>query len=512
VKAVFRTSFAVLLAPAIFAGCGTGTTIGRPIVGPTAAPTSVPTGGSPTTAPTTAPTTVRTTAPTTAPTGAPTTAPTAAPTGTPISGTTPQPGNSAPVDHPADNGDVFAFTGSITTTYARPNQTPSPEPTQTAFDNVAQTITVSNPATFNGNSAVDFHTAETDTQTAPASQTFSDTLDDYFQFSNSIYTGDFTNLGYTSTDDTGYAVTFTYGTGNGLADELPELAGASWTNNAAATIATTSTDNESSTMTVKSDGSYTQTIQYQNVNAQGATDYSTANSNLDGSGLYTTPRLGTDFSSDYTYAVASPSAGTISETTTIPVAPMSTATPEVVSTTVPNWIPAGVLGVALATETDMDGGSTAFPSACPVPVSFGTAGNKLVQTKQRVDPLFGELENDVVTTYVIPNVGPACVTILDTLSNYYDFSGQNGTGYFSGSPQQITTVSEVLYLTSEQLMSAARKPQLRASLQRNFALRVTTAQARISVARIEQRDRMLRSFSTPAHGHGRAFATHRGIL
>ncbi len=409
------------------------------------------------------------------------------------------------------------MSGSIVTTYQRPDATPDPEPTQTTLDGVTQTTTVTNPATFAGSSgAVDFHTVETDQQTAPAPQTFTETLDNYYSFSDTLYAGNFNNLGYTSTDDSGYSVTYTFGSGNGLADVLPETSGATWTNNAAATIATTSIDAESSTQTYSADGSYVETINYQNVNAMGPTTTATVHSNLDGTGLYDTPRLGTELDANYTYAVASPSAagssGTITEMTTIPVEPGSTATPEVVTTTVPNWIPTGKLGTSLASESDVDMGPQTLPAACAIPASFGTSANEIVQTKEIVDPMFGQTDDSTTTTYDIANVGPVCVQLAEEQKDYYDFSGQNGTGYFSGTPQQITDVAETLYLTAEQLSSAARKPQARTQISRNFAFRVTTAQNRMAVARFKERSRLLRAFLTPAPGHGHAFSSYRRTL
>ncbi len=399
-----------------------------------------------------------------------------------------------PLDHPTADGDKYQLSGTILTTYQRPDATPDPEPTQTVLDDVTQTITVTNPATFDGDStAVDYETVETDHQTAPVSQTFKETVNNYFSFKNTDTSGEFLNLGYTSTDDSGYAVTYLFAKGNGVADKLPEHAGISWKNSAGATIETTSTDNEHSKEVVGGNGSYTDQIYYQNVNAQGPTTHAEIHSNIDGSGLYTTPRLGTDLGSNYSYVVASPSAagpsGTITETTTIPAAPESTATPEVESTTVPNWIPVGMIGKKLATETDVDNGPVTIPaSPCPIPTKYGTTANELVQTKVRVDPMFGETENTTTTTYVIPNVGPACVIIADVENDYYDFSGQNGVGYFSGTPQQITTLAENLYLTSTQLKSATSSDAIvRGETARSFALRVTTAEAHVALARIKQR-------------------------
>ena len=89
------------------------------------------------------------------------------------------PGGSTPtpagvVWHPAANGDRFTLAGTLVITYDRSNQYPSPEPTSTTVMNVAQSVAVTNPASFNGQNGVDFKVSETDNQTKPAAQTFSE--------------------------------------------------------------------------------------------------------------------------------------------------------------------------------------------------------------------------------------------------------------------------------------------------------------------------------------------------
>jgi hypothetical protein len=428
------------------------------------------------------------------------------------------------VYHPADNGDTTQTTGTLVTAYQRPDsaplasgQTPGPQPTQTQFDDVTQTTTVANPGgTFAGNSSnVDFHTVETDQQTAPAPETFSDTVDDYFVFSDNIYTGNFSNLGYTSTDDSGYTVTYTFGPGNGLVDVLPEVAGASFTNNAAATIATAYTNNESSMSTYAAGGTYNETINYPNVNAMGPTTTQTVIANLDGSASINTPFIGTVFTGNEQFAFSAPSAqgsGTITETTTQQPETGSTAAPTVSTTAIPNWIPAGYTGTALATETDTDTGATNLPStACPVPSSFASTANVLVQTKNAVDPAMGTFETTTTTTYVIPNVGPACVTLNDVQTAYYDYSGQSGFTLFSGTPQQITTVTEAVYLTAQELQGVARKPSSRTQVAHTFVGRVAMAQARLSTIRRKQRTLRLQYFVTHSVARTRD-ARSRGIL
>ncbi len=406
--------------------------------------------------------------------------------------------------HPPDNGDTFAFAGTLTTTYARPNQYPTPEPTQTAFATVSQAVTVKNPATFNGTTnAVDFNDVETDVQTAPAQQTTSTTTDAYFTFSNTIVTGDFNELGFTATQDNGYTVTVAFGSGNGLVDILPETANATWSNTPALTTSATAPDGTTAQETVNGDGTYTESFVYPNVGA--VTDTAMAQSSLDGSGSYVTPDEGTLDGSAQSYTISAPSAatssGTITETTSVQPSPVASgATPTVTTTTIPNWIPTGYLGTALATESDVDNGATTVPASCALPAAFGTSANQIVQTKNRLDPMFGELETTTTTTYDMQTIGPVCTVINDVTTDYYDFSSQSvetkETVNFEGTPQQITTIAEVVALQSETLESIARHPQTaKRAIAARLTPRVAAIESRIAIARAIRHLKMARALS-----------------
>jgi hypothetical protein len=421
---------------------------------------------------------------------------------------TPSPSPSAAVTgaiyHPPDNGDTFAFAGTLTTTYARPSQYPTPEPTQTAFATVSQAVTVKNPATFNGTTnAVDFNDVETDVQTAPAQQTTSTTTDAYFTFSNTIVTGNFNELGFTATQDNGYTVTVTYGSGNGLVDILPETAGATWSNTPALTTSATAPDGTTSQETINADGTYTENFVYPNVGA--VSDTAMAQSSLDGSGSYVTPDEGTLRGSAQSYTLTAPSAqtssGTITETTSAEPAPEAAGAPPTVPTTaIPNWIPTGYLGTALATESDVDNGATTVPTACALPAQFGTSANQIVQTKKRLDPMFGELETETVTTYDMQTIGPVCTVINDVTTDYYDFSSQSvetkETVNFEGTPQQITTIAETIGLQAETLDSVARRPQTAArTIAARLGPRVALAESNIIASREIRHLKMMRAFA-----------------
>ncbi len=440
--------------------------------------------------------------------------------GTPGTGTTaspspsPSPAITGAIYHPPDNGDTFAFAGTLTTTFVRPTQYPSAEPTATEFATVSQAITVTNPATFAGDaSAVDFHDVETDAQSAPVSQTITTTTDAYFSFSGTIVTGDFSELGFTSTDSTGYQVAVTYGAGNGLVDILPETAGATWANTPALTTSATSPDGTTAMETINGDGTYTENFVYPNVDA--VTNTGTASDTLSGTGSYTTQNEGTLQGSGSSFTLSAPSAegsgGTITETSSaLPSPAASGATPTVTTTTIPNWIPTGFDGVALATETDSDNGATTVPSACNVPAQFGTSANQLVQTKNRVDPTFGEVEKETVTTYVMQTIGPVCTQINDVTTSYYDFTAQaDDVPQFSGTPEEITTIAEVVALQSETLDSAARRPQAaQRTIAARLGARVALVESHIVASREIRHLKKMRAFARkgPSSLFSRPFA------
>ena len=413
--------------------------------------------------------------------------------------------------HPSDDGDTFAFAGTQTTTYSRPDQYPTPEPTQTAFETVSQAITVRNPAAFGSDAnAVDFHDVETDAQTAPAQQTTTTTTDAYFSFSNTIVTGHFNELGFTATQDNGYTVTVTFATGNGLVDILPETAGTTWQNTPALSLTASSPDGTSSQETIAADGTYTEHFQYDDVGA--VTDTAMAAASLDGSGTYITPDEGTLKGSGQSYTISTPSAATssgiITETTTVEPSPSASQTPTVTSTTIPNWIPAGYLGTALATENDVDNGATTVPAVCALPARYGTSANQLVQTKNRLDPMFGEIETETLTTYVMQTVGPVCTVLNDVTTDYYDFSSQSVETKedvnFEGTPQQVTTIAQTIALQTETLDTIARRPQTAKRIATaHLGARIALADSHIIAARAIRHIKAMRAFAAK-HARTRA--------
>ncbi len=487
-KSFLHVGLGALAAATIFAGCGSGgATIGSSGPNPVSSGTLTP-GTTPT----------------------PTFAPGASPT--PTSGAT------AAVYHPSDNGDAFAFNGSRSITYDRSNQYPSPEPTQTVLQSVTQAVAVTNPVTFNGNSsAIDFKISETDVQSVPAMQTTTDTLDTYYAFSQTTTTGDFLNLGASEVFDDGSTASVMNGVNDQLADVLPEVVGTKWSNMAGRTEATNDNEGTTSTTTYADDGSYTGTITYPynsdpTPNPAGTlTNYATTVAKSDGSGMLTTPLIGSALQYDSTFTFSAPSAagpsGTITETTVEAPATGSTSAPTTTTTAIPNWMPATVPG-SLYSETDVDNGPTALPSSCPVPTGYAaTMPNQIVETQNAVDPVSGFLDTTTTTTYDTLVLGPVCIVVNDVLTQYYDFTGQNGFGFFSSVPQQITTTNQVLYLQLESLQSIARRPDVRTRVEQSAHVaiaraRFMTRRAALRVSRLAAAAHAKHSFASTSHRAG----------
>ena len=509
-KRTFHVVLGAFAAATIFAGCGSGgATVGANPVAPA------------TLAPGASPTPVFSLAPgaTPSPTPSPTVTPTLEPGSSPAPSPSPSPTPTlmANIYHPGDNGDSFTMAGTLLVTYDRSNQYPTPEPTSTTFDTISQTVSVTNPGSFFGTSAVEFAINETDTQTMPTSQTYDESLNQYYQYSNTMATGNFLNLGFLSTDDNGYQITLQNGVNDQLADKLPEAGGQSWANLAGRTITTNDGANEMSTTTYNDDGSYSGTITYPNYNpspnptGSQLTNYATLQVNSDASAAFTTPFIGTAFQYDTVFQLGAPSAagpaGTIAVTEVIPPQVGTTDAPTTSSTTIPNWMPATG---GLASETDVDNGAQPLPNTCPVPSALAGMPNQIVQVKKTVDPLNGETETTTTTTYDSDNVGPICVVIHDVQIDYYDYSGQSSS-FFSSTPQQTTTLDETLYLSAETLDTIARHPEAKSRYAMTRAVNVATAQARITVAHTKAR---MHRLALVHYGITRppSFRSFRGLL
>jgi hypothetical protein len=125
------------------------------------------------------------------------------------------------------------------------------------------------------------------------------------------------------------------------------------------------------------------------------------------------------------------------------------------------------------------------PSSCGVAAPYAAAPvDALVETKVRLDPMFGELETLSETNYVNAAYGVVCSVLEDVLKNYYDFSVQSASpGTWSTTPIYETVVTETLGLTAASF--SASSSSLRgarmasATALRAAALRATPSRAHL---------------------------------
>jgi hypothetical protein len=367
---------------------------------------------------------------------------------------------------PAKNGDTFHYAGTLEQTFWRPAQpgpsnAPSPEPTSTTNWTVDTLTSVTTNTTFHGLTGLTtFAEDEIDT----GLPTIETVTNDYFLFPAGG-TGPLLEDGFRSLDSNFVLTDVLRDTGSNVVDMLPEAPQATWTNAARLASVETDPDSQTSTRLVNADGSYTETDAFPDGT------FSSAIANADGSGSYAVLK-GTPFETDYAYAA--PAGGTIVITATEPAA---SPQPSPVVFTVPNWQPAG----GLASDAYVDNGIVQIPSSCALPAGFGTQGYDIAELRTAVDPVFGAIENVTEHSYVVQGRGVACVARHDSVTGYYDFSGQNGIAFFSGLPIQYTIVDETVSLRGETILaSGTHRPSLlvpRGAIRLVNALRARQARA-----------------------------------
>jgi len=347
---------------------------------------------------------------------------------------------------PAKNGDTFHYAGTLEQTFWRPVQpgpsnAPSPEPTSTTNWTVDTRTTVATNATFHGLTGLtNFAEDEVDT----GLQTIETATNDYFLFPAGG-AGPLVEDGFRSLDSNFVLTDVQRGAGSNVVDMLPETPLATWTNGARLASVETDPDGQTSTRLMNADGSYTETDAFPDGT------FSSAVANADGSGFYDILK-GTPFETDYAYAA--PAGGHIVITATEPAA---SPQPSPVVFTVPNWQPAG----GLASDTYIDNGIVQIPSTCALPAGFGTQGYDIDEHRIAVDPIFGAVEDVTEHSYIAQGRGVACVERHDSVTGYYDFSGQNGIAFFAGTPIQYTIVDEMVSLRGETVLaSGAHRPSL----------------------------------------------------
>jgi hypothetical protein len=241
-------------------------------------------------------------------------------------------------------------------------------------------------------------------------------------------------------DSNGALYVNAYGTGNGILDVLPETSGTFGPNTAALAYTETDPAGYGRERTTAADGSYAE------LGHDPLGDVQTIKGNPDFSATYDATQY-----SGFSFVLGKPTGSP--PTITVSVYQGTTSDG---SLTVASWIPTSLAQPSV--ETDTDNGTVTYPAACSVPAKYGTSGNRIVQTIERVDAALGNLENETTTTYTAPSVGPVCIQLADVVQTFYDYTLQNGDLLLVGAlghPVERTTVAETLTLQSATTSSGA---------------------------------------------------------
>ena len=344
---------------------------------------------------------------------------------------------------PGNVGDTFTFKGTLSSTTQLVNSNPTQPQTDTANVTVTSTVTsaqvIATPVPAITTIA---HSAESDVYPVRTISTSTDTGYGYATgtapgFPAAFGPGAVVMTGSQATDSNGstYLTSYDVPNGNGLIDVLPETQGPFGPNTAALHYTETDPAHFGRDRSVSPSGAYVE----KGTDAFGDVQTATVNADL-------SAQLDARQYSGYRFTMSAPSGGSNSR---IIFRLYNASGTQLAAYNLPSWIPATLTQPSV--ETDVDNGSTTFPAACNVPAKYGTSGNQIVQTINRADTAFGNLETLTTTTYTAPRVGPVCIQMTDAVKTFYDFTLQNGyIVLVSGGtvPVQLTSISETLALQS----------------------------------------------------------------
>ena len=268
---------------------------------------------------------------------------------------------------------------------------------------VTQHVTTS-AATIGGRAVVDYHGVQTESGTGAATTTY----DAYVaQVPSSTRSGSNVELVKESSSGSGIRETTSYGSGNGVVDQIPEVPQARWTNTATRTQSmANSVQGSSARDSYRADGSYDENA----VPVEGL--HATMQSYPDGNGVYQFPFQGGSTNSSIN--LAPPNHGKIDLL-------FVNATQHVTANgKIGVWYPA--VPPPLASDSFLDAGSVAVPKACGVPAKYGRSATEIVEQSTRLDIVFGQYETMQRTVYVASPYGMVCMVVSDDLKTYYDYN------------------------------------------------------------------------------------------
>ncbi len=367
---------------------------------------------------------------------------------------------------PLASGDTFSYGGSNSTLTQTMSRTqPCPEPTSTAVAGVSDSVTIVPTTAPDHTAQWDMRSAESDAFATNTVSTTTDATVGESASSEFIY-------GSTVTDTTGNVTATTYATPQTLV-KLPETSGNAWTLDPAGTVNEKLVDGTSIARTVAGDGTYSET---ETTATGGSATISIPAAS--GAGTYDIPGLAT-------ISFAPPSRSTITLTLTPDGGKTQTLT-------IPAWFGTPV---TLYSDASRDlGAVSSLPSWCAPAVSSGNV-EQIQETVNLTDPVLGYTEQRGVTTYDDRTYGTVCLSIADTVKEYYDYMLDTPFLLFvsgNGQPYQSNTLSENYVMNSSPVInSRVRRPEsqgispafVRARVQAIDAIRETERAQRAELMR-----------------------------
>jgi hypothetical protein len=256
-----------------------------------------------------------------------------------------------------------------------------------------------------GAGSVVFHGAVTSNSSASTAKTSFEA--NVAQSKSHVRIGSNVDLVKLSSTSGGVTDIVTYGAGNGVFDELPEVPQSRWTNGAAATQSVVdSVTGSSATDRYAANGSYSQT----GVPVEGRT--ADVQTYPDGNAIYEWPFEGA--SQNASIAYLPPDAGKLNITF------VNTAQKVTTVYVIKSWYPTAE--PVLAQDSIQDEGTATIPSTCGVSKTYGTKATKIVENRTRLDVVFGDYDVTQRTAYMSPKYGLLCYSESDDLSTYYDYT------------------------------------------------------------------------------------------
>jgi len=353
---------------------------------------------------------------------------------------------------PAGNGDTFTFSGTLTQTLSDNLLPGSTAPvTSTQTDQVTQTITSS--GTTDGTT----YTLTTNEQDASALSTVTvNTVTSLaYQTAASGYVVRVTKS--VANDSNGVTYETDYGPNNGELTKVPEGAGTfnndaqlTYTENDPGNPGYDSSGNPNQPTTTRqqnADGSYTQ-VTWSNGFPEQYFDH------VDGTGSALVYNNGT-----VEYDFTAPVAGSPAYLP-ITISSVSSSGTKTQTGTAQAYAWYGTSVPPLASDTTTITTGSQLDASC---TKYGTNATATLVSEQlqSLDIALGQTETRTTKTYDVAGAGTVCVVLSDTVSTYYDYSGQEGayiqkrpTG---ATPFEATTVQETLSLQNATTIASVRR-------------------------------------------------------